>query len=72
MAERVHRTMKAAQKAKLEPDPNWIDVVMLGMRAAVKQDMNCSAAEMVFGESLRLPGEFFVSADPAFVVKLRQ
>ena len=82
MVERMHRTMKAALKAKLESDPNWIDVlhvVMLGMRAAVKQDLNCSAAEMVFGEALRLPGEFFVSADgdlaaadPAFVVDLRR
>ena len=44
--------MKAALKAKLESDPNWIDVlpvVMLGIRAAVKQDLNFSAAEMVFG-----------------------
>ena len=81
LVERMHRTMKAALKAKLESDPNWIDVlpvVILGMRAAVKQDLNCSAAEMVFGEALRLPGEFFVSADgdcaadPAFVVDLRQ
>ena len=67
MVERMHRTMKAALKAKLEYDPNWIDVlpvVMLGMRAAVKQDLNCSAAEMVFGEALL--------ADPAFVVDLRQ
>ena len=82
MVERMHRTMKAALKAKLETDPNWIDVlpvVMLGMRAAVKQDLNCSAAEMVFGEALRLPGEYFVSADgdlaaadPAFVVDLRR
>ena len=51
---------------------------MLRMRAAEKQDMNCSAAEMVFGEALRLTGEFFVSADgdlaadPAFEVDLRQ
>ena len=81
MVERMHRTMKAALKAKLQSDPNWIDVlpvVMLGMRAAVKQDLHCSAAEMVFGETLRLPGEFFVSADgdlaadPAFVVDLMQ
>ena len=81
MVERMHRTMKAALKAKLEYDPNCIDmlpVVMLGMRVAVKQDLHCSAAEMVFGEALRLPGEFIVSADgdlaadPAFVVDLRQ
>ena len=48
------------------------------MRAAVKNDLHCSVAEMVFGEPLRLPGEFFVSsdcdmaADPAFVADLRQ
>ena len=47
------------------------------MRAAVKNDLHCSVAEMVFGEPLRLPGEFFVSsdgdmaADPAFVADLR-
>lgn len=81
LVERMHRTMKAALKAKLAADPNWVDalpLVMLGMRAAVKEDLNCSAAEMVFGEALRLPGEFFVSAegdwnaDPVFVSDLRQ
>ena len=44
----------------------------------MKEDLNCSAAEMVFGEALRLPGEFFVSADadwtadPVLVSDLRQ
>ena len=48
------------------------------MRAEVKNDLHCSVAEMVFGEPLSLPGEFFVSsdcdmaADPAFVAYLRQ
>ena len=53
--------------------------MLLGMRAAVKNDLHRSIAEMVFGEPLRLPGEFFVSssegdmaADPAFVADLRQ
>ena len=81
LVERMHRTMKAARKSKLETDPNWVDalpVEMLGMRAAVKDDMKCSSTEIVFGEPLRLPGELFVSADgdwaadPAFVVDLRQ
>ena len=55
-----------------------LHVVMLRIRAAVKQDMSCSAAEMVFGEALRLPGDLFVSADGdwaaehASVVGLRQ
>ena len=81
LVERMHRTMKASLKAKLGSDPNWCDtlpVVLLGMRAAVKQDINCSVAEMVYGEQLRLPGEFFTTSagnwntDPSFVVDLRQ
>ena len=73
--------MKSALKAKLATDPNWVDalpLVLLGMRAAVNNDLHCSVAEMVFGEPLRLPGEFFASsdgdmaADPAFVADLRQ
>ena len=73
--------MKAPLKAKLGSDPNWCDtlpVVLLGMRAAVKQDINCSVAEMVYGEQLRLPGEFFTTSagnwntDPSVVVDLRQ
>ena len=81
LVERMHRTMKASLKAKLGSDPNWCDtlpVVLLGMRAAVKQDINCLVAEMVYGEQLRLPGEFFTTSagnwntDPSFVVDLRQ
>ena len=81
LVERMHRTMKSALKAKLGSDPNWVDalpLVLLGMRAAVKNDLHCSVAEMVFGEPLRLPGEFCVAsdgdmaADPAFVADLRQ
>ena len=77
----MHRTMKASLKAKLGSDPNWCDtlpVVLLGVRAAVKQDINCSVAEMVYGEQLRLPGEFFTNSagswntGPSVVVDLRQ
>ena len=73
--------MKSALKAKLGSDPNWVDalpLVLLGMCAAVKNELHCSVAEMVFGEPLRLPGELFVSSDgdmaedPAFVADLRQ
>ena len=48
------------------------------MRAAVKQDINCSVAEMVYGEQLRLPGECFTNSAgswntvPSVVVDLRQ
>ena len=54
LVERMHRTMKASLKAKLGSYPNWCDtlpVVQLGTRAAVKQDINCSVAKMVYGSS---------------------
>lgn len=62
-------------------DPtNWYDRlphILLGLRAAYRDDLNCSAAELVFGQSLRLPGEFFDDALPAvsrteFANKLHQ
>ena len=37
-------------------------MVLLGLRAIVKDELECSVAKMTFGMSLRLPGEFF---DPA-------
>nr|VZH96941.1 unnamed protein product [Spirometra erinaceieuropaei] len=39
---------------------NWTDhhsLVLLGVRSALKPDLNCSAAEVVFGATVRLPGE---------------
>ncbi|XP_049886568.1 uncharacterized protein LOC126381069 [Pectinophora gossypiella] len=34
------------------------------MRAALKEDLQCSAAELVYGEPLRLPGELISPAEP--------
>ena len=54
LVERMHRTMKSALKAKLATDPHWVDALpLLGMRAALKNDLHCPVAEMVFGEHLR-------------------
>ena len=48
---------------KAQPNPNsWISslpLILLGIRTALKQDLNSTAAEMVYGTTLRLPGEFF-------------
>ncbi len=44
------------------PSHSWMDslpLVMLGIRTALKEDVRCTAAEMVYGSSLQLPGEFF-------------
>ncbi|XP_073966513.1 uncharacterized protein [Choristoneura fumiferana] len=36
-----------------------LPLVLLGIRSAWKDDLQASAAELVYGEPLRLPGEFF-------------
>ncbi|GBN05226.1 hypothetical protein AVEN_135332-1 [Araneus ventricosus] len=58
--ERLHRTLKTALKA--HNNLSWIDTlptVLLGLRTVIQEDNNHSIAQIVYGESLRLPGEFF-------------
>jgi len=60
MVERLHRQLKASLMAN-GPAAVWrqaLPLVLLGLRTSVKADINCSAAELVYGEPLRLPGEF--------------
>lgn len=67
--ERFHRQLKASLMARLN-GPNWHDdlpIVMLGIRTSVKTDLKCSPAELVYGTTLRLPGEFFQHTTNAFV-----
>ena len=66
MVERFHRQLKAALKAQPNPDA-WmttLPLILLGIRTALKQDLNSTAAEMVYGTTLRLPGEFFTPSPP--------
>ncbi|GFO09449.1 Pol polyprotein [Plakobranchus ocellatus] len=63
LVERFHRTLKAALKARLQ-GPNWADElpwVLLGLRTAPKEDFGLSAAELVYGIPLSVPGEFIDS-----------
>ena len=60
MVERFHRQLKAAIMAHESPNP-WtitLPAVLLGVRSAVKERLGRSAAEMIYGTTLRLPGEF--------------
>ena len=60
LCERFHRSMKAALRASLK-DGNWVDRlpwVMLGLRTAPKEDLQASSAELVYGQPLRVPGDF--------------
>ncbi|GFS35886.1 transposon Tf2-9 polyprotein [Trichonephila inaurata madagascariensis] len=59
MVERLHRTLKQAIRCN---DTKWTEslpVVLLGLRACIKKDLNAFCAEMVFGKTIVLPGEFF-------------
>lgn len=77
--ERFHRQLKASIMACENPS-NWmtaLPLVLLGLRSAFKQDLHCTTAEMVYGTTLRLPGELFTPTpspiDPQqFVGQLRQ
>ena len=50
-------------------------LILLGIRTALKEDLNATTAEMVFGSTLRLPGEFFSTSsatplpDPSEFIK---
>ena len=79
LIERFHRHLRSAMKAQSQPE-NWMDVlppVLLGVRTALKEDFHCTSAELVYGTSLCLPGEFFTPckdkvADPSsYMQKLK-
>ena len=65
LVERFHRQLKAALKA-IPDTTHWVKawpLIMLGIRTTVKQDMQCTSIELVYGTTLRLPGEFFHPSD---------
>ena len=58
--ERLHRTLKAALKARIT-GPDWLDElpwILLGIRSTPKEDIGASPAEMVYGSTLTVPGDF--------------
>ena len=63
IVERFHRQLKAS--ITCHDTVRWTEVlplVLLGIRTTLKPDINCTAAEMVYGASLRIPGEFVTSS----------
>lgn len=74
LVERLHRQLKAA--IVCHTDANWTETlpwVLLGIRSAWKDDLQASTAELVYGEPLRLPGQFLTtspdeSVDPTNIV----
>lgn len=65
IVERLHRQLKAAIMCHA-PASQWTEalpLVLLGMRSAWKEDLQSSPAELVYGEPLRLPGQFLCPND---------
>ena len=63
--ERFHRQLKAALKVHMSSS-HWTEtlpLVLLGIRTAFKADLQCSTAELVYGTTLWVPGEFFIQRD---------
>ncbi|CAM1314255.1 Uncharacterised protein r2_g2479 [Pycnogonum litorale] len=61
MVERAHRALKAALTARCAGD-RWtchLPWMVLGLRTTPKEGLCYSSAEMVYGEPLVVPGEFF-------------
>ncbi|KMQ85181.1 gag-pol protein [Lasius niger] len=78
MVERLHRQMKTSIKCHAtEAWTEVLPVVMMEIRAAYKEDLHATPAELVYGETLRLPGEFLQETQTTgtasdFILKLKQ
>ena len=74
LVERMHRTMKAALMTRCI-DASWtsqLPWVLLGLRTTPKDDSNLSVAELVYGDPLVVPAEFFPCAsDTPDLIRLR-
>ncbi|GFX82001.1 integrase catalytic domain-containing protein [Trichonephila clavipes] len=68
MIEELHRPLKSA--IKCHATERWTDVlpiILLGLRASLKEDILCTPAELVFGTTIRLPGEMTVGSNTCFL-----
>jgi hypothetical protein len=76
MVERAHRQLKDALRARLAGTdwPLHLPWILLGLRAAPKEDSAVSSAELLYGAPVALPAEFIAAEEPPvelFVEKLR-
>ncbi|KMQ84458.1 gag-pol protein [Lasius niger] len=80
MVERWHRSLKTALRCHATTTREWTEAlltVLLGLRTSFKEDIKASAAELVLGTTLRIPGEYFASEETigypqVFVEKFRE
>ncbi|KAH9580865.1 hypothetical protein MS3_00009364 [Schistosoma haematobium] len=67
LSKRFHCQLKSTPRA--HENDNWhetLPLVLLGIRTSLKADIQCSALELVYGTTLRLPGEFTPRSRPNF------
>ena len=67
LVERFHRQLKGSLKARLD-GPDWMEelpLVLLGIRSAWKEGPGNTPAEMIFGTSLRLLGQYVPGVEMA-------
>ncbi len=66
LVERIHRRLKEALRARLAGAdwPQHLPWVLLGLWAAPRENSGISAAELVYGCPLSLPGQFLSAAEP--------
>lgn len=67
MVERFHRQLKSSIMSNITNTSEWcssLPLVLLGIRTALKADLGCSSAELLYGTALRLPGELLASTTP--------
>ena len=78
MVERFHRQLKDSLRAT-ENVSTWFDalpLILLHLRTTLKPILGCSPAQLVYGTTLRIPGEFLhtsptVTSAPVYVQELQ-
>uniref|UniRef100_A0A2M4BVJ0 Putative gypsy-29-i nvi n=1 Tax=Anopheles marajoara TaxID=58244 RepID=A0A2M4BVJ0_9DIPT len=71
--ERVHRQLKAA--IMCQQNPRWTEalpIVLLGLRTSWREDLDATTAELTYGTTLRLPGEFFEETEDRKPIQLTE
>lgn len=66
--ERWHRSLKSAILCR--ESSRWthnLPSILLGLRVAYKPDINATPAELVYGTTLKIPGEFFDDSMPTTI-----
>ena len=65
MVKRFHRQLKASLMARSSSNGlEALPFVLLGIRSTLKEDLQCTSAELVYGTTLRLPGDLFQMPKP--------